>query len=146
MSSRYKSLLLVIIQFACLIYLFVSAPIVARSIGGALCQLAGTLIGLWAIWRMKPGNFNIQPEVKHGAVLVTNGPYRWVRHPMYLSLLLITIPLGVAYPSEIRLIVLIIFTVNMIIKMLYEEKLLLTIFPEYADYQKHSKKLIPFIW
>jgi protein-S-isoprenylcysteine O-methyltransferase Ste14 len=146
MKSRWKSILLVVVQFACLTYLFLTAPIVARSLGAAICQLIGAWIGVWAVWCMRPGNFNIEPEVRLGATLVTSGPYRLIRHPMYLSLLLIAIPLVISYFSYLRLVVLIIFTINMIVKMIYEEHLLMKTFPEYEQYRKRSKRLVPFIW
>lgn len=39
----------------------------------------------WAVWANRPGNFNIRPAPRAGARLVTQGPYRLIRHPMYTA-------------------------------------------------------------
>jgi len=48
---------------------------------------AGALIGLWALSCNRPGNFNIRPTPREGAQLVQQGPYRWIRHPMYTAVI-----------------------------------------------------------
>lgn len=82
--------LLVALQFGLLAGLLALTP---RS---ALLQpapivlwLLGIAIGLWAVWCNRPDNFNIHPMPKTGAVFVRNGPYRWIRHPMYTAVLLV---------------------------------------------------------
>lgn len=45
--------------------------------------MACTMLGLWTLWFNRPGNFNIRPEPHPDGHLVQEGPYRWVRHPMY---------------------------------------------------------------
>ena len=81
--------LLVALQFG---LLFVLAALAAGNVlegnipVGAL-MMAGTSVALiaWAIIHNRPGNFNIRPTPKVRGVLVTTGPYRWIRHPMYTS-------------------------------------------------------------
>jgi protein-S-isoprenylcysteine O-methyltransferase Ste14 len=59
---------------------------------------AGLLIGLYTLAHNRLGNFDIYPEPLPDACLVTSGPYRWIRHPMYMSLLLTM--LGIALYSS----------------------------------------------
>lgn len=59
----------------------------AGGIAWALAIAAGGL-GLWALRCNRPGNFNIHPAPRVGGRLVQQGPYRWVRHPMYSAVLL----------------------------------------------------------
>lgn len=48
----------------------------------------GALLGAWALHCNRPGNFNIRPTPRLGGQLVQQGPYRWIRHPMYTAVLL----------------------------------------------------------
>ena len=86
-------------------------------------------------------------EVSQEQQLITSGPYRVVRHPMYAgaSLLLIFSPLAlgswVALPLSIGLILVVVF------RLLEEEKFLLTHLSGYEAYcQQVRYHLIPFIW
>jgi protein-S-isoprenylcysteine O-methyltransferase Ste14 len=86
-------------------------------------------------------------EVVQEQKVVTSGPYRWVRHPMYAgaSLLLIFTPLAlgswVALPFPLPLIAVV------AIRAVEEEKFLRTSLPGYADYcQKVRYRLVPYIW
>jgi protein-S-isoprenylcysteine O-methyltransferase Ste14 len=92
------------------------------------------------------GNMNISPLVKQGAVLVTRGPYRLVRHPMYLAVLLVILPLIIDQLSLLRMAAGIVLTADLIIKMLFEESLLMKHFSEYKTYMKTTKRLIPVIF
>jgi hypothetical protein len=53
----------------------------------ALCAL-GAASGLYALAHNRLGILGIYPELPPDAELITSGPYRWVRHPMYTSLML----------------------------------------------------------
>jgi protein-S-isoprenylcysteine O-methyltransferase Ste14 len=109
-------------------------------------QIAGTAIGIWAIIVMGIGNINISPLMKEGAVLVTRGPYRVIRHPMYLAVLLVIWPLIIDDFSVMRITAGFILTLDLIIKILFEENLLKKQFAEYEAYMKTTKRLIPVIF
>jgi protein-S-isoprenylcysteine O-methyltransferase Ste14 len=92
------------------------------------------------------GNTNISPIVKQGAVLVTRGPYRLIRHPMYLAVLLVIWPLIIDRFSFLRITAGFVLTVNLIIKMLFEEGLLKQQFARYKAYMRTTKRLIPLVF
>jgi protein-S-isoprenylcysteine O-methyltransferase Ste14 len=104
------------------------------------------VIGIWALSVMGIGNINISPLAKPGAVLVTGGPYRLIRHPMYLAVLLVIWPLIIAHFSFLRITAGFILTMDLIIKMLFEEGLLKQQFAEYHAYMRTTKRLIPLIF
>ena len=109
--------------------------------------IAGIVIGIWALTVMGIGNINISPLVKQGAVLVTRGPYRLIRHPMYLAVLLVIWPLLIIdHFSLLRITAGFVLTTDLIIKMLFEEGLLKKQFAEYKAYMKTTKRLIPVIF
>jgi protein-S-isoprenylcysteine O-methyltransferase Ste14 len=53
-----------------------------------IIELSGLITGFWSVFAMKIRNFNISPEVKTGGKMTSRGPYKIIRHPMYLSILL----------------------------------------------------------
>lgn len=146
MHSRLYAAVLVGVQFAMLGTLAASGPWLARTPFWLAVQLLGGGTGVWAVATMRPGNMNITPDVKDGAQLVRRGPYRWVRHPMYLGLLLATLPLVVTAFSSWRLAFWLILLVDLLVKLHYEEGLLVQKFPLYAKYQTESKRLIPYLY
>ena len=62
-------------------------PSALRWLGGAVG--AGSIAGLIWIHSELGRNFSATLEIRADQVLVTSGPYRWVRHPMYAALFLI---------------------------------------------------------
>lgn len=146
MADKIKALILVIIQLCCILFIFVSARPVAHQPLLLLLQIAGMAIGVWAITVMGIGNMNISPLLKEGAVLVTRGPYRLIRHPMYLAVLLVIWPLIIDNISLMRITAGVVLTAVLIIKMLFEESLMKKQFAEYKNYMKTTKRVIPLIF
>jgi protein-S-isoprenylcysteine O-methyltransferase Ste14 len=143
---KIKSIILVIVQVATIVFIFLTGKAYCSNYALMVFQLLGLALLIWTWINLRPGKFNIMPDAMKKASLVTSGPFRFIRHPMYLSLFMYFLPLVIEYYTWIRLAVLLVFTANMVIKMYYEEKLLQQKFIEYADYMKHSKRLIPFIY
>jgi protein-S-isoprenylcysteine O-methyltransferase Ste14 len=145
-ADKIKARILVLIQLACIVFIFASGAPLANHFLLLLIQIAGIATGVWAVVAMGIGNMNISPLVKEGAALVTKGPYRLIRHPMYLAVLLVTWPVILDHFTMLRAAAGIILTVDLIMKMLFEENVLQKQFPEYATYMKSTKRLIPIIF
>ncbi|MDR3666450.1 MAG: isoprenylcysteine carboxylmethyltransferase family protein [Ignavibacteriaceae bacterium] len=78
--------------------------------------------------------------------LIMKGPYKILRHPQYLSQIIVDIGGSLAVMSYILLPIAIIEIPFLIMRALLEEKLLEKNFKErFADYKKKSGFLIPFI-
>ena len=143
---RARSWLYVAVQFLCLGVIALTGPLISHN--GPLCimEILGVALGVWSIIAIRPGNFNIVPDVVPGGRLVARGPYRAIRHPMYGALMLVTFPLVVDSFTLLRLLVWILLCVDLLRKLIYEEKLLASHYPEYTSYQMATKRLIPGIW
>ena len=146
MRGSAKSYVLVALQFAALIALAVTGPVIARQPLWLALELAGLALGAWAIVAQRFINFNITPDVKVEGFLVQSGPYRWIRHPMYASLILIGLALVANSFSWLRLGFLLFLVVDLVVKLRYEERLLTAHYPAYAAYAQQTKRLIPFIY
>ncbi len=85
--------------------------------------------------------FGILPDVRG---LVTHGPYRFVRHPLYLGEL--TAVLGVVLGSREPLwagLTWLVCVGLQLVRTRYEERNIRAEFPEYAEYAARTKRLIP---
>lgn len=140
-----KSWLLVLIQFICLGGIALSGPLLARG-PWLLLQLAGGGLGLWALWTMRASRMNILPDVRAGAQLLRRGPYAWVRHPMYSSLIVLTAAMLAGDFSWLRLVFWLGLIINFNVKLRYEESLLQERFPEYKEYMQETARLFPGLY
>jgi len=139
--------ILVSIQLSSLVFLLISGPRFARTWDGLLLEAAGVFLGVWAIYVAGIHNVNVAPKPKSGGVLITNGPYHILRHPMYLAQVVAIIPLVNMYLTTPRLIILFILIFTLLLKINYEEKGLVRQFGEaYIAYQKHSFRVLPFLY
>jgi protein-S-isoprenylcysteine O-methyltransferase Ste14 len=141
-----KSLLFVLIQFLSLGLIALTGPVIPRLPILMLIELSGIVLGVWAVLTMRLGNFNITPDPLQWSQLVMDGPYSLIRHPMYLALLITTMPLVINHPTFLRLIVWLILLVGLTLKLNYEEGLLTAKFKAYREYSEKSWKLIPFLY
>ncbi len=109
-----------------------------------------TVLGLCgAIWaRTVLGrNWSGYVTYKKDHELVTSGPYKLVRHPIYSSLTLMFIGTFLVFPTFWALF-LFLFDIGMFIwRTKKEEAIMLRLFgKKYEDYMKRTKRLVPFIW
>jgi len=108
--------------------------------------LFGILFGFWTISYNRLGNFNIRPELKEGCELITTGPYRFVRHPMYTSVLLITLAMAVATPIYMQWSSFVLLVLVLALKSIREERLWCEGSEVYKEYMQGTKRFIPFIF
>lgn len=146
MYLKQKSYLLVTIQFTCLGYLLFTAPVLSKGIFLIAIELLGISIGLLAVYTMRLSKLRVQPDVHPAASLIHTGIYRWVRHPMYLAILVTTLALLISYFTLDRLAIYLLLLVNLIFKIRHEEQLLQKHFPNYLKVNSKTKRLIPFVW
>jgi protein-S-isoprenylcysteine O-methyltransferase Ste14 len=96
---------------------------------------AATSLTLWGIWTLRR-SFSITVEVR---ALVTSGPYRWLRHPIYLGEILTALGVLTWRFSLQSLILFIIFAQIQLLRARWEENKLTDSFPEYQNYRTNGK-------
>ena len=144
-KNKKKSWGLVGLQFGLLGLLIAQSHV--QSNGWAILYALSGAIGLWAVWAMGIGNFNVVPDVKPNSTFIFDKPpYQWIRHPMYTSFLLFCLGL-VMQPFElIKLLEWFILILVLNYKATYEESLLNKTFENYSHYTKTTKRFLPFIY
>ena len=142
----YKALALTIIQYSTLVLMMWEMPWFNSNIFLIVIELFGFTIAALALLEMNKSKINISPTPREGAFLVQTGVYSKIRHPMYTSLLLIFIPILITNYSELNLIIFMVFFINIILKLTYEESLLKSFFSDYEAYTLKTNRIIPFIY
>jgi protein-S-isoprenylcysteine O-methyltransferase Ste14 len=116
-----------------------------ESLGVAICMLGLSA----AIWSRKTlaDNWSSNVEFKQDHKLVERGPYHFVRHPIYTSLLLMCLGTAIVSSRLAAMVSLLLYFTGFWIKLKQEERLLLRHFPdEYPAYQARVKALVPFLF
>lgn len=145
-DEKIKNFILTLIQYSLLVLFLLIGPWFAKEYILLVIESVGIFLALWAIWVMNSSKINIAPRPRSGAVLITKGPYRLIRHPMYLSIILAFTPIIISHFTIFRFIVLLILSVNLFIKLQFEEGLLIKYFADYEEYTTNTRKLIPWIY
>lgn len=78
--------------------------------------------------------------------LVTSGPYRVIRHPLYLAEQIAIVGIFLQFLSWQAATVLLVHFVFQVRRMLNEECILTETFPQYRDYADRTARLIPGVW
>jgi protein-S-isoprenylcysteine O-methyltransferase Ste14 len=114
----------------------------SAKIAVALLVLVGNIFGLIAL-RHLGKSFSILPE---GRRLVTTGPYRYVRHPLYIAEGVAALGAMINFFSLAAILIVCTQYVLQFARMIYEEKVLRETFPEYTAYARRTARLIPGIY
>lgn len=111
---------------------------------GVILLFFGLAFAVWA--RRSIGrNWGSPMTQKDDPELVTSGPYRWVRHPIYSGILLAGIGTAIAL-SWISLAVVAIAGTYFIYSATVEERFMTSRFPDtYPAYRNSTKMLVPFV-
>jgi protein-S-isoprenylcysteine O-methyltransferase Ste14 len=117
---------------------------VALESVGAAVFACGIATAIWA--RVHLGkNWGMPMTEKAEPELITSGPYRFVRHPIYSGLLVGVLGTAIA-TNPIGLIIVVILGAFFCYSASVEEKNLTATFPNtYPAYKARTKMLIPFI-
>jgi protein-S-isoprenylcysteine O-methyltransferase Ste14 len=146
-APEWAGRLLVVLQFGLLALLGWRALAAPAAISvQVVCLLAASgLLALWAMAANRPGNFNIRPTPRHGGTLITSGPYRWIRHPMYTSVLLAAVAAAwTSFETADMLLCLALLGV-LLAKATIEERALVRRFPDYQDYRVRTTRFVPWL-
>ncbi|MFZ0962055.1 MAG: isoprenylcysteine carboxylmethyltransferase family protein [Terriglobia bacterium] len=102
------------------------------------------------IWAMAVNAFfstELRLQVERNHQLIRNGPYRYVRHPGYLAMLLIVPSTAFAIGSKVASLPATMYGALILFRAVREDRFLLRNLPGYADYLRGAPyRLIPGVW
>ena len=111
---------------------------------GIFIITVGMIIGILALYVNR--FFNIRPDIKKNASLVTSGVYAYIRHPMYTAVLIMMFGIVLLYPVAYVFVSYVLLVCTLLVKLFYEESLWKAQSSEYLIYMKSTKRLVPFIF
>ena len=126
--------------------LCLALPPVPMSDAGRILAMTATILGSMAsiatcLWLGR--SFSVLPQARG---LVTSGPYRYVRHPLYLAETISIFGLVVGYERPWSLLVMLIAVAVQFPRMQFEEEVLREAFPAYVMYCQRTARLIPGLY
>ncbi|MFW9929984.1 MAG: isoprenylcysteine carboxylmethyltransferase family protein, partial [Candidatus Thorarchaeota archaeon] len=102
------------------------------------------IISMW--WVLKTLNINFDSQAQNRFV-VSSGPYKYIRHPMYLVFIIQAFTQGLITSNTVIFIGFFSIILLVILRIRYEEQLLIQEFGEkYLKYKKTTKRIIPKLW
>ncbi len=123
---------------------FSGLPLWFHLLGVGL-MLMGMIFGAWAR-QVLADNWSGTIQQVDKQTLVTNGPYRYIRNPMYTGILSAALGTALYQLSWSSLAGLLILYAIYAVKISREEQFLRQVFPVYVAYSQHTWSLLPFIY
>ena len=148
------------LSWECILWLFISNyafwfddPFTFKQIISwifLLCSGYLVVVGAMLIKRMgRSGENRINKKLyrfERTTELIDNGIFKYIRHPLYSSLLFLTWGIYLKHTSQILALVAFFSTVTLYLTAIFDEKECIRFFGEkYKEYMKRSKRFIPFI-
>ena len=121
-------------------------PVWLKLIGGV-----ALLPALYLIYRATAENTFLSAKVRiqtdRKQQVISTGVYGFVRHPLYLGCLLMLLGAPLLVGSIFGLVLSLVAVVVLVVRILGEEKMLVTELEGYEEYKKKvTHRLVPFIW
>jgi protein-S-isoprenylcysteine O-methyltransferase Ste14 len=121
------------------------------GLGAVLAGLGVMLIGMTlTYWAMRSNRFfssHVRIQDDRGHVVVSDGPYRYVRHPGYTGAILYNLGAPIVLGSLVALGVGVAIMVVFVMRTVLEDRMLQGELGGYRDYAARVKsRLVPFVW
>jgi protein-S-isoprenylcysteine O-methyltransferase Ste14 len=145
-SLRAFSSVLVMLKFGLFFAILYLGGMVPVNFVGLGVQLLGVILYVLAFVSFNRKYFSFMPLPKPGAYIIMHGPYSFLRHPMYLAMLLITLPLTYEYFSLKMAFLQASFLIVIGILVYIEEYVFGNIDLNYKNYIKYTKMILPLLF
>ncbi len=121
-------------------------PVVNLSLGmlalSNILILGGSILAFFVALHLG-SSFAIMPEARR---LVTSGPYSVVRHPLYVVEAIIMLGAIFEFQQPWAFLIWVVVILLQLWRTVFEERILLKQYPEYAEYQQQTWRFIPGVY
>jgi protein-S-isoprenylcysteine O-methyltransferase Ste14 len=121
-------------------------PAAIQVIGAA--AIVGAFVVIW--WCTAANHFlssNARIQIERGQRVVQDGPYRFVRHPMYTSIIVLMIGMALILGSWLAVVPALLIAVLLVVRTSLEDRMLKTELAGYREYASRvPERLIPGVW
>jgi protein-S-isoprenylcysteine O-methyltransferase Ste14 len=105
-------------------------------------SVAGLVLSLWSLWHLR-SSFAILAEARH---VVRTGPYRFVRHPLYLGEAFTMLGLCLLQGTLTALLLWAGVNLAQALRARIEEEKLTREFPDYREYRRETRFILPGLY
>jgi protein-S-isoprenylcysteine O-methyltransferase Ste14 len=145
MKIKLLSITAFLVSVLALLALIKNRGLFASSPVAITIQTLAILLMIWARVTFGFRSFHAAANPTSGK-LITNGPYKYIRHPIYAVVVVFTLVGVVTNKSPLNGILGLLIVAGMVTRALYEERLLRERYPDYADYARRTWRMIPFVF
>jgi protein-S-isoprenylcysteine O-methyltransferase Ste14 len=144
MNAKSLSFVALAGMVACILGLYLNHSLLGTGPATVTVQVAAGLLWVWARLAFGLRSFHAAANPTAGG-LVTTGPYRYIRHPIYAAILYFAWAGIAAHPSLGGAALGLIASALAGVRMVAEERLLVRTYPEYSAYAHTTARVVPFL-
>lgn len=145
MSWKWSSLIALAALVGCLLWLIRAEALFGNGPVTIALQVGAASLMIWARATFGRRSFHAAATPTEGGV-VTSGPYRHWRHPIYAAVIYFLCAGLAAHWSAVNLAVTVLASLLLGVRMAAEEKLMAQRYPEYAEYARRTARIVPFLF
>jgi protein-S-isoprenylcysteine O-methyltransferase Ste14 len=145
MNWKTLSLVALVALVACVVFLYLNHALLGTGPVTIAIQVCAAVLMIWARITFGIRSFHGTANPTAGG-LVTTGPYKYIRHPIYAAILYFLWAGMAAHPSLVSGAIGALATLMLALRMLAEERLLVQTYPEYREYARTTARVLPFIY
>lgn len=145
MNLKLTSIIAFVVLVLAIFGLVVKHSLFANNLIAIAVQILAVLLMLWARLTFGLRSFHASAGPTKGD-LVTTGPYRLLRHPIYSAALYFLWAGVLSHLSVASFLLAMFATGAVVVRIAAEERLLVERYPDYVSYAARTKRLIPFVF
>jgi protein-S-isoprenylcysteine O-methyltransferase Ste14 len=127
-----------------LLLLLIRGDLLSKSPFVIAAQFLAIALSAWTRRTFGAGQFRVGEEPAEGTLLM-RGPYKFIRHPMYAAALLLLWASILGHWSLTNAMIGLVVTGFIAVRIITEEQLLRSHYPDYIEYSKKTKRIIPYL-